>query len=102
MTGTLEQILKSFVKIGKPNECWMWTGSLRTSGYGQIHYQGRPRSAHRVIAHLVLGCPLDGTHFDVMHTCDNRPCCNWNHFKIGTRKDNMQDASRKGRLKKVG
>lgn len=34
----------------------------------------------------------------VCHTCDNRKCINPNHLWIGTRQENIQDASKKGRL----
>ena len=35
----------------------------------------------------------------IMHTCDNRRCCNPDHLVGGTRHDNMLDAMRKGRLR---
>jgi hypothetical protein len=33
----------------------------------------------------------------VCHSCDNPPCCNPNHFFLGTALDNNGDAKRKGR-----
>jgi hypothetical protein len=33
----------------------------------------------------------------VCHTCDNRPCCNISHFFLGTRTENLEDMTAKGR-----
>lgn len=87
------------VKRAGPNECWEWSGA-RSRGYGQI---GVPRSiptkmllAHRVSYELHHGISVP-SNMVVMHTCDNPPCVNPAHLKIGTRSDNQIDSSNKKR-----
>lgn len=43
----------------------------------------------------VYGIP-DSALF-VLHTCDNPCCCNPDHLKLGTPKENMEDMKLKGR-----
>lgn len=75
-------------------DCWVWTGKRWPhAGYGKSY--GRSQYAHRVAFALVNGPIPDGKH--VMHTCDNRLCCNPNHLKLGTHMDNMADRTAKGR-----
>ncbi len=78
------------------NNCWTWVGSCSGgSKYGQTYYRGRVDKAHRVSYMLFNGSIPPG--HDVMHTCDNPKCVNPSHLITGTRKDNMQDAVKKGR-----
>ena len=74
------------------DECWPWTGGLKSGGYGAFHIGGRQIGAHRYAA----GCRI-GDGVVVMHTCDNPPCCNPAHLRKGTIADNNADRSRKGR-----
>jgi hypothetical protein len=52
-------------------------------------------SLHK-LSHIIHKGPVpDG--MDVCHTCDNRRCWNPHHLWLGTRKQNMEDCTRKGR-----
>lgn len=76
--------------------CWLWTAST-TDGYGQFPLpRGHMQRAHR-LAWLWLRGPIpEGLH--ACHTCDTPSCVNPDHLFLGTDQDNMDDASRKGRL----
>lgn len=77
--------------------CLEWQGALDPNGYGAVRFCGRKVGAHRAVASLLLGGIPKGLH--ICHHCDNRRCLNPKHLFIGTRKHNMQDCVRKGRIK---
>jgi hypothetical protein len=84
--------------VDKTGECWNWLGALTPNGYGRYSAKVFPSGiAHRIAWTLKHGPVPAG--MDVCHRCDNRKCCRDEHLFLGTRKDNMQDASRKGRLR---
>lgn len=86
----------SNVDVRGETECWPWTGRLDENGYGLFDYDGRPHIASRVSLMMKEGTL--SPHLFACHTCDNPPCVNPAHLFAGTQKDNMQDASAKGKL----
>jgi hypothetical protein len=92
-------------RIKKQDGCWEWQGSCNNSGYGTVAWNGKVYTAHRIAAWLsgLVSTPSapqssrEPTH--VLHKCDNRKCCNPDHFFLGTFTDNMIDAYRKERKK---
>lgn len=95
MKNTPETFWKK-VAIREPESCWMWLGGHTSDGYGSVSYQGKNQSASRV-AFLLSGGQLEPGQV-VMHSCDNRGCCNPKHLSSGTVADNNLDMVAKGRL----
>lgn len=77
--------------------CWIWTGAVQCTGYGRFGMgDGTIEYAHRAAWRLFVGPIPVGMY--VCHKCDQRLCCNPTHLFIGSARDNMRDASRKGRI----
>lgn len=85
----------SRVQRGDPDECWPWSGSKQKSGYGDLRFQRKLLRAHRVAFILINGAIAKSDQ--VLHECDNPPCCNPNHLFVGNPKINSDDKIRKGR-----
>lgn len=89
---------KFWSQVNKTDSCWLWTGKLNSGGYGIYMYLRITNLAHRVSYLWSHGSLIKG--LQICHTCDVRKCVNPDHLFQGTRTENMQDASKKGRLKK--
>lgn len=82
--------------IPDPNTgCWLWIGSSNKAGYGQMSFKGKLVGAHRVSWELRRG-PIP-ERLCVCHKCDTPACVNPAHLFLGTRQDNTDDRSIKGR-----
>jgi hypothetical protein len=85
------------VQIGGLDECWEWAAALNKGGYGVFgtnHDYGTQLS-HRIAYILTHGKIPQGIL--ILHSCDNRSCCNPIHLFQGSHKDNTQDMWNKGR-----
>lgn len=82
------------------NDCWPWTAAIfkKRGGYGAFRdADGKIQKAHRRAYELTYG----RTNLDVLHKCDNPPCCNPFHLFAGTKFDNVRDMDSKGRRRVV-
>lgn len=92
-----ERLWRRVDRSGGPDACWEWQGYRNTRGYGQIGTRyARLALTHRVAHELVNGPIPEG--LSVLHGCDNPPCCNPKHLRVGTHLDNSADAKARGRL----
>jgi hypothetical protein len=89
-----QQRLESKLKQND-NGCLEW--QRHRNPYGLIKVNGKMMGAHRLAWEIKNGEIPDGLF--VLHKCDNPACCNTDHLFLGSQKDNMQDALKKGRMK---
>jgi hypothetical protein len=86
-------------KMSDKSVCWNWKRSTCTSRYGSFSLKGKNYRSHRYAYFISNGyCPPE---MHVMHSCDNRLCCNPLHLKLGTNYDNILDKMAKGRQGRV-
>lgn len=86
-----------------PGGCWEWNGHCAKfrnikpgqRGYPVASYRGKAVRLHRLMLTIFVR-PLQEGEIG-MHLCDNPPCWNPEHLKIGTFTENMRDCSAKGR-----
>ena len=93
-----ERITRKILEV--ESGCWEWQGYCNPGGYGIVRLGGKVRLMHRVMFHEV-NCAEMGD-LNVLHHCDNPPCCNPDHLFQGTHSDNMQDMFNKGRRSMAG
>ena len=85
----IRERLYSKINIGSPDQCWLFTGSCDEEGYGySFSVIAGTNKAHRLILWLE---GFDIADKVVLHSCDNPPCCNPAHLRVGTHAENEND-----------
>lgn len=84
-----------FSKVTPCDGCWIWRGNVNALGYARLVFMNKNYAASRIIFELYYGPIPHGMY--ACHICDTPRCVNPEHLFIGTAKDNVHDAWRKGR-----
>ena len=93
-----EAVAAFWAKVDKDSHtegCWLFMGFRKWDGYGWLSRMGKYMTAHRYAWILTHGKPPDGMH--ILHQCDNPPCCNPAHLRLGTHAENMAECKERGR-----
>lgn len=77
-------------------ECMVWPFGTYPNGYGKLTIHQIKYQVHRISYIITRGSIPEGLR--ILHSCDNPPCFNPLHLRVGTAKDNTQDAITKGRM----
>lgn len=88
----------SKIVVGQANECWPFVGCKTDDGYGSVSFEGKAELSHRVAYSLGNNVPFESLRgTNILHTCDNPPCCNPKHLVRGTQQENIIDMVTKHR-----
>ena len=68
----VERFNSKIIKASDENQCWLWNGTLSTSGYGQFQVRDKCVYAHRAMYAIKFGEIPENGH--VCHKCDNPKC----------------------------
>ena len=100
---TKEELWSRMNRWSKRTEqgCLEWTGQKTYRGYGTISYKGKINRVHRISAWLHYGFDITNRDIFICHHCDNRICFEPKHLFIGTHTENMRDAGRKWRTRRL-
>lgn len=83
--------------VEKTDSCWLWTGTRINKGYGHFN-AGKEKKilAHR-FSYIMHKAPIPEGMF-ILHSCDNPPCVNPEHLRVGTKIENSNDMIIRGRV----
>lgn len=97
------KVIDSFIsKLSTPNErgCILWNGHCDPAGYGKFQFwdrrtkkQKRVRAPRFALA-VKLGRWPGG---NALHSCDTPRCCNPEHLREGSQKENIAEMDSRGR-----
>lgn len=79
----LSKRLRDRIEIDHTSQCWIWKGLRDRAGYGKL---GGKLVHRRTYTELVDEIPQGLVS---SHLCHNKSCCNPNHIRICTQRENL-------------
>lgn len=89
-TSDMTDEQRFWMKVNKTDDCWIWTGSLDSKGYGSAWAQRKHWRAHRYSYGLEYG-PIE-PGMTLHHTCRVRSCVRPEHLSPVTSVANSIEA----------
>lgn len=81
--------IRSRIKVCHKSGCWNYGGKDTSAhGYQRGWYKGVRTVVHRIVYIILVGGNIEKRQLD--HQCCNRSCCNPNHLKHVTHKQNCK------------
>ena len=92
--------VKPFIKLDD-NECWRWQRGKNVYGYGRVCLTRTNVLYTHIASYMYHHETLIPPGICVLHKCDVRDCLNPDHLFLGTKTDNANDKTSKGRARGV-
>jgi hypothetical protein len=93
------KVIKRFlskIKLGRCDECDIWTAGVDSDKYGLFSWKGRILKSSR-FAYALFNDTIIPVGMLIRHTCDNPRCVRKEHLLLGSYLDNLRDAIERNR-----
>lgn len=85
--------LQGHFEVDELTGCWLWTGTLFSTGYAQVRLKGeQPQQGHRLAYEAIVGTIPDGYQIDHVYArgCRHKRCVNPEHLEPVTPAENTR------------